>query len=108
MHHDDYITKQRLNAVKAASDVIEGKQSILLAARSIVQLRFDLGIDENDDDLLTFVGIDSETDHLPLGSERQHWDQNALLSKDKEIQEMENWALSFGVEACKRLISKLS
>jgi hypothetical protein len=33
----------------------------------------------------TFVGIDSETDALPVGAVRHHWAQETLLQKDKEI-----------------------
>nr|WP_230489751.1 hypothetical protein [Leptospira noguchii] len=44
----------------------------------------------NDDPLFRiFLGIDSETDHLPIEDERNLWDPKALIEKDKEIREME-------------------
>lgn len=35
--------------------------------------------------LRTFVGIDSETDALPVGAVRKHWTPQALHQKDREI-----------------------
>ncbi|WP_016752906.1 hypothetical protein [Leptospira kirschneri] len=45
----------------------------------------------SDKDLLfrIFLGIDSETDRLPVGNERNLWNPQALIEKDKEIHEME-------------------
>jgi hypothetical protein len=108
MHHAEYIEKQRLKVAKIASNVLKGEQSILTAAREIVSLKSELNIDENDDDMLVFILIDSETDHLPVGPEKEHWDPNALLDKQKEIQKSEKWALSFGLDACQRLFERFS
>ena len=39
--------------------------------------------------LLTFAGIDSETDTLPIGEVRKKWSREALDRKDREIKEAE-------------------
>ncbi len=107
MSHEEYIKNQRQKVTDLLTQVIEGKTSILLAARQIVQLRFDIDLDENDKDVLTFVGIDSESDSLPIGPERTYWSKDALKNKEKEIKDVEKWALDFGIEACKNLKAKL-
>jgi hypothetical protein len=55
----------------------------LLACRDLVQLRQQLpGV--ADEIMDTFVGVASEVDDLPIGSEREHWATAALESKDAE------------------------
>ena len=41
--------------------------------------------------LLNFTGIDSETDALPIGGIRKEWNPEALVRKDKEIAEAEQF-----------------
>ncbi|MEJ2613180.1 MAG: DUF2489 domain-containing protein [Candidatus Thiodiazotropha sp.] len=106
--HEEYIKKQRQKVVDLLRDVIDGKTSILVASRQIVQLRFEIDFDENDKDILAFVGIDSESDSLPIGLERAYWSEEALKNKENEIMEIEKWALDFGIEACKNLMEKLT
>ena len=61
---EEYIKAQRLKVADIATKVLEGKLSILLAARQIVQLRYEIGLNADDNDLLTFVVIASECDSL--------------------------------------------
>ena len=41
--------------------------------------------------ILTFVGIDSETDTLPIGAQRKEWNRDALQRKDREIEYAEQF-----------------
>ena len=43
-----------------------------------------------------FVGIDSSTDHLPLGQVREFWNKEALAKLEPEIVEWESWAQENG------------
>ena len=95
----------RAEAVNIARRVLGGEVSILVAARELVGLRF-AASDERDPDFLTFVAIDSETDHLPIGQEREYWAPDALAEKDVEIAKVEEWAREIGAAACKRLIER--
>ena len=49
--------------------------------------------------LLTFTGIDSETDALPIGSVRKEWDQGALKLKDREIEDAERFYRDSSISA---------
>jgi len=106
LSHGEYVLQQRRKVAKLASDVIEGELSILKAAIEIVKIRFELDIDENDKDLTAFVAIESEIDHLPIGPERNYWNEDALKEKDREIKECEKWAKEFGLKACQRLLDR--
>jgi hypothetical protein len=56
------------------------------------------------DDFRFIVGIDSETDDLPVGPVRKLWDEDALREKDREIERCEKiWGAEFR-EICERIL----
>jgi hypothetical protein len=97
----------RVSALDVLSRFIERKIGALPAARRLVSLRFPLIGDTLDDDWRVFVGIDSETDHLPTGEERKHWSAEALAVKDAEIKEAEEFYRDRAMEAARGLIRRL-
>jgi len=68
--------------VRVAQGILDGSIGIVAGARQLTRLRFNSRA-ENDSDILIFVGIDSETDHLPLGEVRRLWNAEALKIKDE-------------------------
>lgn len=108
LSHQQYVINSKKKIVRICERVFANELSILEAAREITALRFEAELDENDENILTLVGIDSETDHLPIGNkERDLWNVEALKQKDKEIKEYEKWARDFGTEACKNIVLTL-
>jgi hypothetical protein len=69
-------------------------------------LRHETDTAADDADFLVFVAIGSETDALPLGAVREHWDQRALARLEPEIDEAEHWASTVGADACRSLIAR--
>lgn len=88
--------------------MLSGKLSYVEGARKIVAARATARIDERDDDLLPFVGIVSETDALPFGEMRKHWQAVALDALQPEIEQKEAWARGFGEDHCKNLVDRFS
>jgi hypothetical protein len=68
----------------------------ILAARDLSALRFSVDVPEDDPDFTCFVAIDSETDALPIGPEREQWSTEALSRLDKEIVDARTWASTHG------------
>lgn len=99
-------SEPRQQLIDICSNVLANKISLLEASRLIVALGFTNDLDENDDDINSFVAIESETDHLPIGRVRQYWNETSLKEKDLEIEENEKWARSFGIESCENIIQK--
>ena len=86
--------------------MLDGQLSFLIASRRLAALRHEIDAAADDADFLVFVAIDSETDALPLGVVRAHWDQGALTRLEPEIEEAERWAFNVGgrcmqVASCK-------
>ena len=61
---------------------------------------------ESDPDFLFMAGVASMTDHLPLGTERAHWDPVALARKDEELAEAaEEWGDRIRA-ACRMIVDR--
>ncbi|QOY95397.1 DUF2489 domain-containing protein [Massilia sp. UMI-21] len=86
--------------------MLDGQLSFLIGSRRLAALRHETDTAADDADFLIFVAIDSETDALPLGAVREHWDKRALARLELEIEEAEHWASTAGADACKSLIAR--
>jgi hypothetical protein len=103
---DDAVDKQRREIVRVTRGILDGNIGIIAGARQLTRLRFPSRA-ENDSDILLFVGIDSETDHLPLGEVRRHWNPEVLKVKDAELEAFEAKVRERAFAACQSLIQKL-
>jgi len=63
---------------------------------------------QEDRELLRMVGIESQTDHLPLGRWREQWAPEALRIKDQEIVENEEFFRESAHEICRILVERYS
>ena len=102
------ILAARLRILKAAQDMLAGKLSYIEGAREIVAAETKARLDERDADLLPFHGIESETDALPFGEMRKHWQAAALDALQPEIDQKEAWARRFGEPHCRSLVERFS
>ena len=81
----DLTRDEKATLVAVARKIISEEIDFLDGCHEIAHLLIGFPY-ENDQDLCIFVLVNSETDHLPLGSTRKHWDPTALEKRDKEIQ----------------------
>jgi hypothetical protein len=88
--------------------MLDGQLSFLIGSRRLTALRHETDAATDDADFMVFVAIDSETDALPLGAVREHWDQDALARLEPEVEEAEHWAANAGADACRSLIARFS
>jgi hypothetical protein len=85
----------------------EGSLSFIEGAREICALAYQVGLD-CDPDVIVFVGIESETDALPMGDVRKLWQEEALRKLQPEIDHAEAWARASGSAACESLIARFN
>jgi hypothetical protein len=100
MTHEPRVQVQRI-----AQMVLEDQIGILEATRALLPLLHGNPEIVLPDDYNLFRGIDSETDHLPLGSVRGTWHSDALLEKDREIARCEALWRERVRSACERILS---
>jgi Protein of unknown function (DUF2489) len=91
--------------VTTAEAILVENLGIIEGARKLFHLRSKIKA-EDDKDFVFFVGLDSETDHLPIGNVQKHWSQSALTSKKEEIESCENYYREQAFQACRNLIKK--
>lgn len=106
MQIDAGIETARIQIAAAAEKMLNGTVSFIEGAREITALRWRAALDQFDPDILPFVGIDSETDILPLGEVTKLWAPDALAKLQPEIVSAQEWAGDFGERHCHSLIRR--
>jgi len=90
-----------------AVDLLEGRAGVIETARTMSKLRTWTCLND-DPDLLTFVGIDSETDTLLVGEVRKYWAPHALAREDVEIDRAEQLYAASAKQAATALVERFS
>jgi hypothetical protein len=98
----------RQKIVITARKMLDGELSFIEGARVLIEFRFIGNTETTDPDMLAFVVIDSETDALPFGDVRAHWQPEALVRLQPEIESAEQWAREVGSDSCRNLIRRFS
>ena len=89
--------------VHFAKAMTQDEIGIIEGVRYMAWLGFSVG---DDLDLYIFHQIVSQTDHLPVGKVRELWSADALLKKDKEIAQAEQFYKQPALDACQKLIQR--
>jgi hypothetical protein len=91
--------------IRIATAIFNNEIELILGTRQILpHLRAVLA--DRNPDLTFFVGLDSETDHLPVGSERKHWNHEAILAKDRELAKYEDFYRDSAQKTLQRIIAR--
>src|SRR5260370_34282553 len=104
--HTEECQQARAAAVETLASLIAGSIGLINASRKLSSLRHQLTGDKLDDDWRVFVGVDSETDHLPVGEERKHWQTDDLAKKDVEIKKNEEFYRGRAMAAAQTLLKR--
>jgi hypothetical protein len=99
------VDEQRREMVRVAREILNGSIGIVAGARQMNGLRFPAKL-EWDEDVKVFIGIDSQSDHLPLGLVRRHWNEEVLKIKDEELKRFELSVKDRAFRACESFIKK--
>lgn len=99
-------TKIRVHILRIAKQLIAGQIGVIAASRKLGYLRHEVE-PQLAKILLTFTGIDSETDALPVGEVRKEWSPDALQRKDKEIAEAEDFYRDSAIDAATEIVRLL-
>jgi hypothetical protein len=95
----------RGRVVDACQALVSGKRGVVAVARELTVLAHELHADA-DEDFLYFIGLDSETDHFPLGMAREHWSQTALAREDLARAEYEKTVAADAVRRAEILLAR--
>lgn len=93
-----------LRARDVAQAVLDGRTTVLEAVRQLVSLAHTDAVAEPDRRFI--IGVESETDHLPVGDVRKLWAPDALKEKDVEIARAEEAYRADFLETCRRIVKE--
>ena len=93
-----------LRAREIAQAVLDGRTTVVEAVRQLVSLAHTDAIAELEDRRF-IIGLESETDHLPVGEVRGLWAPDALKEKDVEIARVETFYRADFLKTCQRIIT---
>ena len=103
---DSELAFARARIVEIASAILDGRLGVVEGARRLMAFRFDADPGQEDKDLLGMCGIESQTDHLPLGPVRQDWDPSELRRMDAEIADHEAFFRESALRRCRALVQR--
>ncbi len=103
---EDYLLATRRRAVETCKGILAGTVDVLEGCHLLASLRWELGVDAQDQDFVTFTAISSEIDALPVGDVRRHWSPAALAALEPELQAASAWALPLALEACRSVVER--
>jgi hypothetical protein len=106
MSHEEYVAMQRRRVAEMARQILAGEPDVLDGASRIVSLRTEIDIALDDDDLMAFVSVESETDRLPVGVEASNWSDEALARKEPELRRAREWAFQTVQQPSESLIAR--
>ena len=69
--HEDFVAAKTQELVDTARGVLDGSIGVIEGCRALAALRHQVDVDSLDPDFLPIIGIDSETDHFPIGDVRK-------------------------------------
>jgi hypothetical protein len=95
---------EHLRAREIAQAVLDGRTTVLEAVRQLVSMAHTDAVAELEDRRF-IIGIESETDHLPIGKVRNLWAPGALKEKDLEIAHKEESYRDDFLEICRRIVN---
>lgn len=105
MKNEEYYIRGKIIAICEAA--LAEEIGIIAASRRLSALGLEL-FDGHDEDFIMFDAVDSETDHLPVDTERKNWSAVALKRKDAEIAEAEAFYKNDVIAACRKLIERFA
>jgi hypothetical protein len=105
MKNEEYYVRGKIVAICEAA--LAEEIGIIAASRRLSVLGMEL-FEDGHEDFLTFDAVDSETDDLPVDTERKNWSAEALKRKDAEIAQAEALYKNDVIAACRKLIERFA
>lgn len=94
-------------ACAIAREFLERKTSLVDTCRRIQPVLHRIGVREHND-FSAFIGVDSEADDFPLGSERERWNKDVLAKKDAEFAVFEQFYTPSVEIACRAVLTRFA
>lgn len=98
--------KARVIAVEIAKKILDRRIELLDGVRSLSALRFDVGVQDDDEDFLSFSSVASEMDNFPGSDQRSMWSIEALQKIDPELKKAQDFYRQEIEKSCTSIIKR--
>lgn len=102
------VSQARLTAALIAREALSGARDRTVAALDLCRLRAFVRVPDDDPDFECFILINSETDALPLETERAQWSPDALARLEPDIARAREWVREVGDPAFESIVRRFS
>jgi len=99
-----YITQTRAAILATVRRMLDGDCSYIEGTRLICGLLDDARLNSQQQPFVVFVGIQSETDDVPVGEVRERWHPEARIKLEQNWADAERYAKTCGEPACHKAI----
>jgi len=97
----------RKRIIETANEILAGNLDVVSGCRILKSALHDKEF-FGDPDANCIIGVDSETDDLPMGAVRDLWNSDALAKRDAAREEYVARVRERVFKACRNLIAKVS
>jgi len=101
----DYVAKARKLVLDTARRMLGGECSYIEGSRVICGLLEQARLDSSKKPFVDFIGIDSETDDIPLGQMRERRSEEAKAKFLPKWEAAADWARRYGKPACEKTVA---
>jgi hypothetical protein len=105
--HTELELRRRREIVEIASSMLTGHTDLMVGMREIVRLRKDLR-DSMNPIFYPIIAVESETDTLPVGSQRTKYKPNELKELDADLNAYLDEVREDVLLSCKAIITEFS
>ena len=106
MDGSDKLDRARDAIVQAAEALLAGRIGVIEASRTIAWNAHIIDPKMDDDDLLGFIGIESQTDHLLVGPLLEEWHPSVREQKRAEVGDAEAFHRNDAFHAARALVER--
>jgi hypothetical protein len=96
----------RTEAISVLREMISGKLDLVVGCRRVVKMQNQVPMPDTEA-WRTIVGIESETDDVPIAEERAGWDPESLKEKENEVRAYLDDVRPMLLNACRKVLEEL-
>lgn len=111
MRRDRWSLEEQERAQRAVADLarrmLDGELGVIAGAREMWRMATGVVDDVwEDDDFAVFAALDTETDHLPIETQRALWDEAAFAEREITVARIEDANRESVFAACRSLLER--
>lgn len=106
--NEQHVRSLRARIVTIVEAMLSDDTCFLEGVQQLASLRHEVAVADNDPGILVFVGIATETDHLPIGATRSNWSSEAQSKHQPQIEPVSQWAREVCGKTCNSILERFN